>query len=76
MLRRKNVAWKSIKKFYFKRKIRNFSGMGLLMGCTWYLASATGSQPISRPIPTRQDEATSQYWDLKIPLEKRVPSQC
>jgi hypothetical protein len=27
-------------------------------------------QPISRRIPTGQDEATSQYWNLKIPLEK------
>jgi hypothetical protein len=67
-----SAAWKSTKVFYFKRKIRNFSEMGLLMGC----GTSQMKQPISKLIPTGQDEATSHYWNLKIPVAKRVLSKC
>jgi hypothetical protein len=43
--------------------------MGLLMRCgIWQVP-----QPINRPIPTGQNEATSHYWNKKIPLEKESP---
>jgi hypothetical protein len=37
VLHHRNVAWKSTKLVYFKRKIRKCYGMGLLMGCGTFL---------------------------------------
>jgi hypothetical protein len=46
---RKNVAWKSTKIFYFTRKIRNFSVMGLLMGCGTCQVPCTAHQQTHPP---------------------------
>jgi hypothetical protein len=50
---------------YFKRKISNFSerGNATVLKCR---------SPSADPSPMHRNEAASQNWNLKIPLEKRV----